>query len=178
MSRNNSSPPPGDDQPPALPDAGDHAGESHAGRAGRATRHYSSIERAGLTWLAIRDGISVTADREGVPRSTLTGWLEQTGGAGPIQEWLCVEALRSFLRFEQDFYAEATRRLEKMPNDEFGMTLRKLVDARALVPAQQAAVQSAGQPALAAANATVELHVTEEDGKVTVTELGPPPEDE
>ena len=163
MMGDNPATPPGDDQPPALPVPG-----------GRVTRQYGPVERAGLIWLAVRDGVRATADRYDVPRSTITGWLEETNGAGPVQEWLCTETLRSFLKFEQDFYAEATRRLEKLPNDEFGMTLRKLIEARTGVLAAQS---QDGQPAVAAAQATVTLQVTEKDGEISVIELGTPPED-
>ena len=163
MSRNNSSPPSDGGQPPALPVPG-----------GRATRHYSPIERAGLMWLAVRDGVSVTADREGVPRSTLTGWLEETGGVGPVQEWLCAETLQSFLRFEQALYAEATRRLEKIPNSEFGLTLRKLIEARAGL----LAAQGQSQPPVATAQAMVKLEIVEKDGKVSYIDLGPVPAEE
>ena len=170
--------PPGDDQPPALPAPGDRGDDESRGRPeGRAIRSYTPVERAGLMWLAVRDGVSATADAHNVPRSTLTTWLEETGGVGPVKEWLCAETLGAFLRFEQDFYTEATRRLQKLPNSEFGMTLRALISARTGILAAQG---QDGQPpaAAAAAKATVELHVTEVDGKVSVIDLGTPPEDE
>ncbi len=172
--------PPGDDQPPALPAPGDHAGDDRlrgraTGRNYGLTRRYSPIERAGLTWLAIRDGVTATADAHGVPRSTLTTWMEEAGGIGPVQEWLRAETLQSYLKFEQALYAEATRRLEKIPNTEFGLTLRKLIEARTGLLATQG---QAEQP-VATAQAMVRLEVTKgEDGKVSYIDLGPVPAEE
>ncbi len=172
---------PQDDVPAAALPAGDHAGDGRprgraTGRDYGLTRRYSPIEKAGLTWLAIRDGVTATADAHDVPRSTLTTWLEEAGGIGPVQEWLRTETLQSFLKFEQALYAEVTHRLPSLPNDELALTVRKLIEARALVPAQAAAAQPDGQPALAAAQATVTLKIEEKDGEVSYIELGTPPE--
>lgn len=171
--------PPGDDQPPALPAPGDRGDDESRGRPdeGRAIRSYSPIERAGLKWLAVRDGVSATADAHGVPRSTLTGWLEETGGVGAVQDWLIAETAGRFLAFEQSMYDWAIKQIESdhANHEQAWVTVRKLIDARIGVLAVQ---PPDGQPAVAAAKATVELHVTEVDGKISVIDLGVPPEDE
>ena len=151
--------------------------ESRDRPSGRVTRFYSPVERAGLMWLCVKDGVSATAKAHDVPRSTLNTWLEETGGIGAVQEWLTAEALRSFLRFEQSLYAWAIKQVEgdHVSNEQAWVTVRKLIDARAGALAAQG---QNGEPAVAKAAAMVTLKVIEKDGEVKVIDLGPPPEDE
>ena len=139
-------------------------------------RNVPGPERLGLMLLAVKDGVNATADAHAVSRRTLTAWLSDYGGSAPVRAWLQAETLGAFLRYEQALYAELVRRLPDTPNDELGMTIRKMIDARALVPAQHAA--SVQQPAVAAAQASVTLRVERDGEDVKVIELGTPPEDE
>ena len=170
-----------DDAQPAVPAAKDRAGGDRprgraTGRNYAAARHYSPDERMALIYQAIRDGVSATSDRNDVPRSTLTTWLEEFGGISAIRAYLQEQVLAEYLRAERAVYQEVERRLPKMPNDELARTFRKLIEARTGMLAAQN--QDGQPPALAAAKATVELRITEEaDGSVKVIDLGPPPED-
>lgn len=136
----------------------------------RAARDYSPVEKAGLLWLCIRDGVTATSKAHGVSRSTLTTWLSEAGGIEQVRAWLQEQTLADFLQFERSLYAEATRRVAEMPNDEMGMILRKLIEARALVPAQSAAAgQDSGVAAGAVAHAAVTVTVKDGDGEIVET---------
>ena len=133
---------------------------------------YPGPERLGLMFLAMRDGVYATAREHGVPTRTLASWFVEYGSLPAVQEWLRAETLGSFLRCEQSLYRELERRLPDWPNDELGMTLRALVNARAVIPAEQA---REAQP-IAAAQANVTVTIGDKDGQ-RVIDLGPPPEE-
>ena len=156
----------GDDDRTQAPDhAGDDRSRGHStGRDYGLTRRYSPVERAGLTWLAVRDGVTATADAHNVPRSTLTTWMEEAGGIGPVQEWLRTETAGRLLKFEQSMYDWAIKQVEgdRVNHEQAWVTIRKLIDARTGVLAAQG--QDGQPPAVAAAQATVTLKIEEKDG--------------
>ena len=166
------------DELPALPppqDRGD--GEPRERPGARVTKSYTPSERLVIMMCALRDGLSQTARRREVPRGTIASWFSEYGGIGEVQERLTDEAFGDFLAAERSIYDAVVRRADELPADELMVSFRKLVEAR-LIPTLTG-VDGNGQPAAAAAaKATVELLVTEKDGKVTVVDLGAPPEDE
>lgn len=157
---------PNDLQPPA-----DQRPSTPNPRIGVPRRDYSPTERAGLKWLAVRDGVLTTSRAYGVPTTTLDGWLSADGGLGQVRGFLEDITLSDYLRAERAIYEAVVARAPSLSVDDLMLTFRKLVESRTGI-----AVTTAGQPALAAAKATVELHVTEVDGKVSVIDLGAPPE--
>ena len=137
----------------------------------RITRSYSPTERAGLKWLAVRDGVLTTSRAYGIPTRTLDGWLAADGGLAQVRGFLEDITLSDYLRAERAVYEAVAARAPSLSVDDLMLTFRKLVESRTGI-----AVTAAGQPALAAAKATVELRVSREDGEVKVIDLGPPPE--
>lgn len=157
------SPPSGQLPPPDVPQR--TPGVGHAGP-------YPGPERLGLMFLAMRDGVYATAREHGVPTRTLASWFVEYGSLPAVQDWLRAETLGSFLRAEQSIYRELERRLPDWPNDEMGMTVRALINARVTIPAEQA---REAQPQ-AAAQANVTVTIGDKDGQ-RVIDLGPPPEE-
>lgn len=168
----------GDGQP--IPE--DYAPAERGGPVGVTEHDYPDPARLGLMLLAVRDGVTETAKRRGVPRRTLQHWLEDYGGVKRVQAWLQAETAGAFLRFEQAIYAAAIRQLEggTINQEELGMTLRKLIDARAILPAQAevTAGQPAGQGAAAAAQANISIRILDDAGHAEVIELPAPPPDQ
>ena len=140
-------------------------------RLGVSRRDYSPTERAGLKWLAVRDGVLTTSRAYGVPTTTLDGWLSADGGLGQVRGFLEEITLSDYLRAERAIYEAVVARAPSLSVDDLMLTFRKLVESRTGL-----AVTAAGQPALAAAQATVTLKVIEKDGEVQVIDLGPAPE--
>ena len=91
-----------------------------------------------------------------------------------MRAWLEAETVGRFLMFEQSVYDWAIRQMsaDRANVEEAWLTVRALIARNAPSPA----LQPAGQPALAAAQATVTLKVVEKDGEVTVIDLGAAPE--
>ena len=166
MSDNGHTTPQDDGQPPALPAPG-----------GRVTRSYAPAERMAIMMRALRDGVSATARRHDVPRSTVVGWFSDYGGIEEVRERLMAESFSDFVRAEQSVYDAVAKRADELPADELMMTFRKLVEAR-LIPTLTGSDTEGGngQP-VAAAQAKVTLKVIEKDGEVTVIDLGAPPEE-
>ena len=167
----------GADRPALLApkDRGD--GEPRDPPGGRVTKSYTPAERLAIMMQALRAGISETARRHEVPRGTIASWFSTYGGIGEVQKWLTAEAFDGFLQAEKSVYEAVVRRADELPADELMTTFRRLIEAR-LIPTLTGSDTEGGngQPALAAAQATVTLKVVEKDGEVTVIDLGAPPE--
>jgi transposase-like protein len=136
-------------------------------------RTYTPAERMGYVMLAVMDGDSETCRRHGLPRATLQSWLREVGGLTQVREFLQARAVHDFLEAERSIYALVRRQADagEIPKEELYQTVRSLIHARALLPAQQQA-----QPALAAAQATVTVKVEGGEGE-RVIDLGPAPEE-
>ena len=163
---------------PALPlpqDRGD--GNPRDQPASRITKSYTPAERLALMMCALRDGLSETARRREVPRGTIASWFTEYGGIEAVRKRLMAEAFSDFVLAEKSIYDAVVHRADELPADELMVTFRKLVEAR-LIPTLTGSDTEGGngQP-VAAAQATVMLEITEKDGKVSVIDLGPPPED-
>lgn len=140
---------------------------------------HDSAAKLGLMMMAVRDGVSATADAHRVPRRTLQGWLSQFGGLARVHAWLHAETLGSFMRAEQSIYQAIRDRLASgnVNNTELWQTYRRLIEARAIVPATQ---EANAQPVAAGAQAqaTVTVKILDETGKAEVIDVPAPPADE
>ena len=145
----------------------------------RQHQEYGDAEKQAALLLALRDGVSAASQALDIPETTIYTWFERAGGLAEIRTFINAAAQVALSRAEQAIYEEVERRVraEQLSEGELMTTFGKLIEARALVPAQHAAAQSSQAPQLAAAQATVTLQVQEKDGEVKVIELGPPPEE-
>ena len=118
--------------------------------------------------------VTATHARQRGPDPDSDGSHMGRSGLVGIRGYLEEITLSDYLRAERAIYEAVVLRAPSLSVDDLMLTFQRLVESPTGLALQPATVT----PALAAAQATVTLQVTKEDGEVKVIDLGAPPEDE
>jgi len=107
--------------------------------------HIPRHARLGIMFVALQEGVPVTAARFGVPEATVYNWFKEEGGIQLIRDYVTASASVAFQRVIQSTCDELIKRMHQAKSEELFLSFRKMLEVGEKAGLVRASAGGAGE---------------------------------